>query len=118
MEQSSLYFKGIGGMEQKPYEVTINFFKEVNPDKVTQSVKGRNIELVITKKEEGPFWDRLCKETTKFHWLKADFNKWKDEDDSEDEGGAPDFGGLGGADFGGVSYFEKLNLKTGKYEKT
>ncbi|PRD29535.1 UNVERIFIED_CONTAM: hypothetical protein NCL1_29106 [Trichonephila clavipes] len=21
-----------------------------------------------------------------FHWLKVDFNKWKDEDDSEDEG--------------------------------
>ena len=36
------------------------------------------------------------------HWLKTDFDKWKDEDESEDEdqmggmGGMPGMGGMGG----------------------
>ncbi|KAK2586894.1 hypothetical protein KPH14_009831 [Odynerus spinipes] len=47
---------------------------------------GRTLELVLFKKVEGPYWPRLTKEKTKAHWLKSDFNKWKDEDDSEDEG--------------------------------
>jgi hypothetical protein len=42
--------------------------------------------LILKKKEDGPFWPQLTKEKQKFHWLKVDFNKWKDEDDSEDEG--------------------------------
>jgi prostaglandin-E synthase len=27
------------------------------------------------------------KDKKKYHWLKVDFNKWKDEDDSEDDVG-------------------------------
>lgn len=50
------------------------------------------IEFALEKAEEGPYWERLLKDKSKQHWLKVDFNKWKDEDDSEDEGGA------GGAD--------------------
>jgi prostaglandin-E synthase len=30
------------------------------------------------------------KEKNKYHWLKTDFNKWKDEDESEDEEGGQD----------------------------
>lgn len=67
-------------------------------------------------KEESKWWPRLLKENKKYHWLKVDFNKWKDEDDSgaEDDnfnensyedmmksfgGGAPNFGAGGGANF-------------------
>jgi prostaglandin-E synthase len=47
---------------------------------------------VIPKKESGPFWPRLLKSDKKVHWVKIDFNKWKDEDDvSEDEGGQFNF---------------------------
>ncbi|XP_012270719.1 prostaglandin E synthase 3 isoform X2 [Orussus abietinus] len=84
VEPEKIYFKGIGGTERKLHEVTINLYKEVDPEKTIQSPKGRNIELVLTKKEEGPYWPRLTKESKKFHWLKSDFNKWKDEDDSDD----------------------------------
>lgn len=42
--------------------------------------------MVLKKKDDGPYWQQLTKEKQKFHWLKVDFNKWKDEDDSEDEG--------------------------------
>lgn len=40
------------------------------------------------------YWPYLTKEKKKYHWLKVDFKKWKDEDDSDDETGSS--GGLGG----------------------
>merc|ERR1711997_482605 len=39
---------------------------------------------------EGPYWERLLKDKTKQHWLKVDFQKWKDEDDSDEEAGGGD----------------------------
>jgi len=42
------------------------------------------------------YWPQLTKEKKKYHWLKVDFKKWKDEDDSEDESAAAGGGGLGG----------------------
>lgn len=47
-------------------------------------VNDRSLEFAIPKKEAGPFWPRLLKSDKKIHWLKIDFNKWKDEDDEED----------------------------------
>ncbi len=49
-------------------------------------MRDRSIELLLTKKEEGPYWPQLFKEKKKMHWLKVDFNRWRDEDDSEPEG--------------------------------
>lgn len=70
-------------------------------------VRGRETEFVIIKAEPTEYWPQLLKEKRKNHWLKIDFNKWKDEDESDDEGRGPssnvDFeemmsqmGGLGG----------------------
>ncbi|KAI4503100.1 hypothetical protein M0802_002144 [Mischocyttarus mexicanus] len=109
IEPEILHFKGTGGTENKMHEITINLYKEINPDKTLKNLGGRTLELVLVKKEEGPYWPRLTKDKTKAHWLKSDFNKWKDEDDSEEEGdleggGSPDLeemmrqmGGLGGS---------------------
>lgn len=82
-----IYFKGIGGTEQKMHEVTINLYGEITPEEAIKNLKGRTFELILTKREEGPYWPRLTKEETKAHWLKSDFNKWKDEDESDDESG-------------------------------
>lgn len=87
VEADKVYFKGVGGTDKKAHELTINLYGEIDPEKTVQSLKGRNIELVLTKKNEGPFWPRLTKENQKHHWLKSDFNKWVDEDDSEEEAG-------------------------------
>ena len=53
-------------------------------------VRERSIEFFLRKKEEGPYWPTLMKDKQKKHWLKIDFNRWRDEDDSEPEenGGA------------------------------
>jgi len=109
LEADKIYFKGTGGTEKRNYEVTIPLFKEIDPEKSIKVVRDRNIELVLKKKEDGPYWNSLLKDKKKYHWLKVDFNKWKDEDDSEDElnvgGGQGEdleemmrqMGGLGGA---------------------
>ncbi|CAB3361689.1 Hypothetical predicted protein [Cloeon dipterum] len=105
IEPNSVFFKGVGGTENKPHEVTINLFKEVDSEKSAFFPRDRNIELVLKKKDDGPYWPQLTKEKQKFHWLKVDFNKWRDEDDSDDEGTGQNqdldeimrqIGGLGG----------------------
>lgn len=60
------------------------------------TVGGRYIELVLQKPStDTKYWPHLTKEKKKYHWLKVDFKKWKDEDDSEDET-ASGPGGVGG----------------------
>lgn len=38
---------------------------------------------MLKKKEDGPFWPHLTKLKQRYHWLKVNFNKWKEEDDSD-----------------------------------
>lgn len=50
----------------------------------------RHIVLVVMKMESGPYWGRLLKGPGKPpHYVKADWSKYKDEDDEESEMGAP-----------------------------
>lgn len=66
------------------------------------TVGGRYVELVLQKpSSDSKYWPHLTKEKKKYHWLKVDFKKWKDEDDSDDEalaggGGMGGMGGMGG----------------------
>ena len=81
----------------------MTLLKEIDPEQTKYQVRPRCIEFALEKAEEGPYWERLLKEKTKQHWLKVDFQKWKDEDDSDEEAGGGDLedmmknmGGLGG----------------------
>ena len=38
---------------------------------------------MFEKKDNAAYWPRLLKGTQKVHWLKTDFDKWRDEDDSD-----------------------------------
>lgn len=81
--------------------MTINFLKKINPDKVQSKNCGRCYEFIISKAEGAQeYWNSLTTDKKKPHWLKVDFNKWKDEDevDTDEEGG---MGGMGG-DMGGM----------------
>ncbi|XP_045127878.1 co-chaperone protein daf-41-like isoform X1 [Portunus trituberculatus] len=106
-EDDKIYFKGSGGTEKKDYEYTYDLYKEIDTEKSRSFPRDRNIELILVKKEEGPYWPHLLKQKVKQHWLKVDFSRWKDEDDSEDEGEGQNqdleemmrqMGGLGGGD--------------------
>lgn len=93
--------RGKSGADDKTYEIKLELFGEVKPDDSKYQVRGRNVEFVLIKADpETPYWSRLLKENKKYHWLKIDFGKWKDEDESDDEtaGGAGP-GGAGGGDF-------------------
>ncbi len=101
-----------GASQGKNYHIDLEFFKEVDPKvrknslflmsgssgsiaavsrMINQESKWqalpRHIIFNIAKKESGPYWDRLIKQTGKQWWLKADWSKWKDEDEDDDEEG-------------------------------
>lgn len=109
-KESSLHFKGKGGTGNKDYEVLMEFNKEIDTEKSAYASNGREIKFKIEKKESG-WWPRLLKDSKKMHYLKTDFDNWKDEDDSADEEGGNDFNldemmqsmngmpGAGGGDF-------------------
>ena len=62
----------------------INLFSTIQKSK--KHITARNIFIVLEKKEqEAAWWPRLTAEKVKAHWLKTDFNLWKDEDEVDDE---------------------------------
>jgi len=81
-DKTSLHFSGVGG-QKVDYNFTLEFFGEIDTEKSKYVILSRHIPMVIVKKEVGSYWPRLLKDTTKVHWLKTDFDKWRDEDDSE-----------------------------------
>jgi len=105
MKPDSIHFKGTGGANQE-YDVTMNFFKEIIPADSKYTVMPHHIPFVIKKKEAGPFWPRLLKQEGKVTFLKTDFDKWRDENDSDSEVGHHDFPGMmpgmEGMDFGNM----------------
>ncbi|XP_043229604.1 co-chaperone protein daf-41-like isoform X1 [Amphibalanus amphitrite] len=117
VEENRLYFKGTGGSDKKTYEADLELYGSVNAEDSKQQISDRNIQLVLMKKTEGPYWPRLLKDSAKVHWLKVDFGKWKDEDDSDDDENAgsdmnleammKQMGGLGG---GGAGDGSKPNM--------
>ncbi|KRT81376.1 hypothetical protein AMK59_5278 [Oryctes borbonicus] len=122
--KDSVYFKGTGGLEKKSYEVTIPLYREIDPEKSKSFNRERCIEIVLAKvNKDEPYWPTLTSDKKKHHWLKCDFNKWQDEDESGDElggmGGGGDFeemmrqmGGLGGG--GEKANFDDLDLDDGE----
>ena len=43
VEKNKLYFKGVGGTEMKEHELTMEFFKEVDPEKSKFKVTAREV---------------------------------------------------------------------------
>jgi len=111
LKDKTLYFKGKGGSKNIEHELTMVFNKEIDPEskKTKYNSTGREVKFVLAKKEEG-FWNRLLSDTKKAHYLKTDFDNWKDEDDTDAEdnedfnldemmqsmGGLQGAGGMGG----------------------
>jgi len=99
-KDASLFFKGKGGDPSTDYEVLLEFNKEIDPETSKWASNGREIKFTIIKTEDSlGWWPRLLKDSKKMHFLKTDFNNWKEEDDTDDEeeqGGQGGPGGMGG----------------------
>ncbi|CAH8512561.1 unnamed protein product [Heterobilharzia americana] len=83
VKDQSLEFRAKAGKDkQVDYEVKLDFYGPVCTEEPKLSVSGREIVICIKKKEPGA-WPRLLSQKVKCPWLKTDFSRWKDEDDSE-----------------------------------
>jgi len=84
IKDTTLYFKGKGGTSKTDHEVLMEFNKEIDPETSKYQSTGREIAFILMKKEASMgFWPRLLKDSKKMHYLKTDFSKWRDEDDSD-----------------------------------
>jgi len=117
LQPTKLSFKGASTSKKVTYAVDLEFFAEIDPKESKIQHSGRDVTLVLRKKElKQEFWPRLLKDNKKMHFLKTNFDKWVDEDE-QDEAPADDemmnqmnpMGGAGGGDggFGGID-FSKL----------
>ncbi|VDK85945.1 unnamed protein product [Litomosoides sigmodontis] len=95
----SLHVKGTYGGSKALYEATLDFYAEVKTD-YRKIANDRHLELVVNK-ETPNWWPRLAKNSTKLPWVKVDFNKWKDEDEDEDD--------MNGGDLDFQNYMSKLD---------
>ncbi len=94
----------------KEYEISFNFFSEVDPEKAVRQTSDRVISYCIMKKEPAA-WPRFLKEAKKQPWLKTDFNRWKDLDESDDEGEGMGMGGFPG---NGANFQDMLSMMGNK----
>lgn len=84
--ENTMVFSGVGMPEGKKYELNVEFYNKINPEKVFAKNIKRCIEFVIAKADpQETYWPRLLKEKTKPHWLKVDFNRWEDEGSNDEE---------------------------------
>lgn len=85
-----LKFQGTNGSTGVEYAVQLDLYGKVDAEGSKISAGGRNVFLAIQKQTEGPHWPRLAKEKVKLRNVHCDWNKWKDEDEEEDEGACAD----------------------------
>jgi len=96
VDTDSLSFKGTSG--GKVYEVHLEFNNCILPDESTQRKGGREYYFELKKKDPGPFWPRLLKDSKKHQNIKVDFSRWRDESESDD-----DYSGGGGGKYDDAS---------------
>ncbi|CAG9783028.1 unnamed protein product [Diatraea saccharalis] len=85
-DSRKVYFKGICSPDQKLHEIEIPLYAEIDPEKSKYLNKGRFIDVALVKlKTDDPFWPTLTGDKKKHHWLKVDFERWQDEDESGDD---------------------------------
>jgi prostaglandin-E synthase len=77
-----------GERDSLTFVVDFQLFDEINVETSKYSTKGRNVIFNIMKKNVGPFWPRLIKDTKKEQTIKSDWDKWADEDEEEKKPGA------------------------------
>lgn len=76
LQPTKLSFKGTSTSKKVTYAVDLEFFAEIDPKESKIHHTGRDIELVLRKKElKEEYWPRLLKDNKKMHFLKTDFDK-------------------------------------------
>ena len=97
IDGKKLKYSGTDG--QKNYAFEIELFDEVLKEESKYNLDARNVFLNIKKKTEGPYWERLTKDSVKRHWIEIDWIYYTEEDE-EEEAKQPDFAGQDFGDMG------------------
>ena len=97
IDNKKLKYSGTDG--EKNYSFEIELFDEVLKDESKDNLDARNIFLNLKKKNPGPYWERLTKDTKKNHWIEIDWVYYTEEDE-ENEGKQPEFNGQDFGDMG------------------
>ena len=76
LQPKKLTFSGYSGSKKAQYHVELEFYAEIDPKESKISHSGRDIEMVLRKKElKEEFWPRLISESKRLHFLKTGFDK-------------------------------------------
>lgn len=75
---------GKGAKGSHDYKFHLYFFNDIDPKNSVYKVLDSKIEFTIKKCDVG-FWPRLIAQPQKPSWIKIDFDKWKAEDDLDEE---------------------------------
>lgn len=75
---------GQGAKGKNFYSFTLHFHSTLDPEESQYKVTDRQVDFTLRKKSEG-FWPRLTATPQKPAWLKIDFDRWKSEEDVDDE---------------------------------
>ncbi|KAJ1552589.1 hypothetical protein HK096_011207 [Nowakowskiella sp. JEL0078] len=94
-----------GESHGKEYALEVELYAEIDVEQSKKHISPREIVIVLAKKEEDkPYWPRLSAKAGKYHHIKTDFARWKDEDE-DDEEPAPGAGaGAGASPFGDMDF--------------
>ncbi|XP_028399174.1 very-long-chain (3R)-3-hydroxyacyl-CoA dehydratase-like [Dendronephthya gigantea] len=86
IEERGLKFQGCGNGAQGEniYKLDVTFSEDVLPKLSTHKKNDRCVAITLRKKES-KYWERLLADNNKPGWLKIDFDRWRGEDDSEEE---------------------------------
>ncbi|XP_047257828.1 co-chaperone protein p23-1 isoform X2 [Capsicum annuum] len=103
--EGKFFFSATAGADNVPFEADLHLFDKIDVDESKSSVTSRSI-CYLVKKAEDKWWARLVKQEGKPPtFLKADWDKWVDEDEQDGAPG-PDM------DFGDID-FSQLNMGGG-----
>lgn len=76
IKPAKLSFNGYSNTKKATYKVDLDFYAEIDPENSKIRHTGRDIEMMLRKKElKEEYWPRLLKESKKLHFLKTDFDK-------------------------------------------
>nr|CAD7444936.1 unnamed protein product [Timema bartmani] len=86
LENKKLQFgaQGYGARGLNKYAFTLDFHSAIDPEESHYKVYDRNVDFNLKKKESG-WWPRITGMPQKPAWLKIDFDRWKSEEDVEDD---------------------------------
>jgi topoisomerase IA-like protein len=102
-------FTAFSGTNKQMYATKLELYEPVDPESAKKFSTGQNLFLILRKKEAGPYWPRLLKDSKKQHWLKTDFARWKDEDEEDEDISAA---AASGSPFMGGNPFEGMDMSS------